>query len=162
MRAKLVAGNWKMHGSLSGNAQLLEEVIEGCQALSRARAAVCVPFVYLAQTQALLSGTPVLWGAQNLSQYSSGAYTGEVSASMLRDFDCTYVLVGHSERRALFGEDSATVARKYQAARDAGLTPILCVGETLEQREAGQTEPVVDEQLAAVTTLLGVRKLVAG
>ena len=107
-------------------------------------------------------GTPVLWGAQNVSQYPSGAYTGEVSASMLRDFDCTYVLVGHSERRALFGEDSNTVARKYQAARDAGLIPILCVGETLEQREAGQTEPVVDEQLAAVTTLLGVQALSAG
>ena len=162
MRAKLVAGNWKMHGSLSDNAKLLGEVVEGCKTLSKSRGAVCVPFPYLAQTQTLLAGTPMSWGAQNVSQHPKGAYTGEVSAAMLREFGSTYVIVGHSERRVLYGEDSATVALKYRAARDAGLTPILCVGETLEQREAGETERAVDAQLAAVTALVGVQALSAG
>jgi triosephosphate isomerase len=109
-----------------------------------------------------LHGTPVAWGAQNLSHHPAGAYTGEVSGAMLRDFECAYVIVGHSERRTLYGEDSTTVALKYKAALDVGLTPILCVGETLAQREAGETEAVVDAQLAAVMTRVGVGGLASG
>jgi len=162
MRAKLVAGNWKMHGALSDNAKLLVEVVEGCRKLTQMQPAVCVSFPYLEQARSLLRGTPVAWGAQDLSQHSSGAYTGEVSGAMLRDFECAYVIVGHSERRTLHGEDSTTVALKYKAALDVGLTPILCVGETLAQREAGETEAVVDAQLAAVMTRVGVAGLASG
>jgi len=162
MRAPLVAGNWKMHGGLSDNAALLAAVVEGSRALRRAQVAVCVPYPYLAQAQQLLAGGPVGWGAQNVSQHLKGAYTGEVSASMLREFGCTYVIVGHSERRALFGEDSDTVALKYQAVVEGGLTPILCLGETLSERESGQTERVVEAQLCAVTTRLGWKALSKG
>ena len=162
MRAKLVAGNWKMHGGLSDNAKLLADVVAGSSGLTRAQQAVCVPFPYLGQASDLLDGTRIAWGAQNLSQHAKGAYTGEVSASMLREFGCTYVIVGHSERRALYGEDSDTVAAKYKTALDAGLRPILCVGETLAQREAGETERVVDEQLNAVTKRFGVAVLAGG
>jgi triosephosphate isomerase (TIM) len=162
MRAPLVAGNWKMHGGLSDNAALLGAVVEGSNALRRAQVAVCVPYPYLAQAQQLLAGSSVNWGAQNVSQYPKGAYTGEVSAAMLREFGSTYAIVGHSERRALFGEDSDTVALKYQAAAEAGLVPILCVGETLAQRESGETERVVDAQLSAVTSRLGWKALSQG
>ncbi len=162
MRAKLVAGNWKMHGSLSANEKLLSEVVTGCAGLQRARVAVCVPYPYLAQAQVLLTGTPLLWGAQNVSEHAKGAYTGEVSAAMLSDFGCTYVTVGHSERRTLYDEDSETVALKFETAKNAGLMPILCVGETLEQRDAGKTQAVVDEQLAAVMDKFGVEALSAG
>jgi triosephosphate isomerase len=162
MRVPLVAGNWKMHGKLSENAALLSAVVEAARKLRRAQVAVCVPYPYLGQAQQSLAGSPVSWGAQNVSQHPKGAYTGEVSAAMLRDFACAYAIVGHSERRALFGEDSATVAAKYQAASESGLTPILCVGETLQQREAGETERVVDEQLSAVTSRLGWKALSKG
>jgi triosephosphate isomerase len=162
MRVRLVAGNWKMHGALSDNAALLAAVAEGASGLRQAQVAVCVPYPYLGQAQQRLSGGLVSWGAQNVSQYPKGAYTGEVSVAMLRDFACTYVIVGHSERRAVFGEDSETVALKYQAVSEAGLIPILCLGETLQQREAGQTEQVVDEQLSAVTRKLGWKALSKG
>ena len=162
MRAPLVAGNWKMHGGLSDNAALLGAVLEGSKALHRAQVAVCVPYPYLAQAQQVLAGGSVGWGAQNVSQYPKGAYTGEVSAAMLREFGSTYAIVGHSERRALFGEDNDTVALKYQAAAEAGLVPILCVGETLAQRESGETERVVDAQLSAVTSRLGWKALSQG
>ena len=161
MRAKLVAGNWKMHGSLPDNAKLLTEVVAGSQGLSRAQQTVCVPFPYLEQVRGMLRGTRIAWGAQNLSQYAKGAYTGEVSGAMLRDFECTYAIVGHSERRASYGEDNDLVALKFKAALDVGLVPILCVGETLAQREAGETERVVDAQLAAVTTRFGAHALAA-
>jgi triosephosphate isomerase (TIM) len=159
MRTKLVAGNWKMHGCLPDNAKLLAEVVEGSKALSRVQLAVCVPFPYLEQARGMLRGTRIVWGAQNLSQHAKGAYTGEVSGAMLRDFDCAYVIVGHSERRLLYGEDSDTVALKFKAALDASLVPILCVGETLAQREAGETESVVETQLAAVTARFGAKVL---
>jgi triosephosphate isomerase len=162
MRVTLVAGNWKMHGGLSENAALLAAVIETAKKLTRAQAAVCVPFPYLAQVQQRLAGSAVKWGAQNVSQHPKGAYTGEVSAGMLKDFACTYAIVGHSERRSLYGEDSATVAEKYEAAIQTGLTPILCIGETLAQREAGETERVVDEQLSAVATRVGWQALSKG
>jgi triosephosphate isomerase len=159
MRARLVAGNWKMNGSLPGNAVLLSAIRNGAPGLTKARCAVCVPFPYLSQAQQSLAGSPVAWGAQNLSQHEKGAYTGEVSAAMLAEFGCTYVIVGHSERRTLYAEDDALVAAKFGAAIDAGLTPILCVGETLPQRESGQTESVVLGQLGVVLQRFGAAAL---
>ena len=150
MRLKLVAGNWKMHGSLASNQALLTALVSQLEGLNSMRCAVCVPFPYLAQAQASLTGSRLAWGAQYLSQYDKGAYTGEVSASMLQEFGCRYVIVGHSERRALFGETDAVVAVKFAAALAAGITPILCVGETLEERDAGRAESVIARQLDAV------------
>ncbi len=155
MRRKFVAGNWKMHGNLVDNDALLTGILAGIGEV-RAEVAVCVPFPYLAQAKAKLAGSKVAWGAQNLSQHAKGAYTGEVSALMLNDFECKYVIVGHSERRALYGESDAIVAEKYAAAQTAGLVPILCVGETLEEREAGITEQVVGRQIDAVLNKSGV------
>ena len=147
MRARLVAGNWKMHGSLAGNRALLDAVVAGVQGVE---CAVCVPFPYLAQAAERLKGTTIAWGAQNLSEHAQGAHTGEVSAAMLADFGCRYVLVGHSERRQLYGENDAQAAAKFAAAQGAGLRPIFCVGETLAERDAGRTEEVVARQLDAV------------
>lgn len=159
MRRKLVAGNWKMHGSLAQNEALLDAVVSGMRQLSGVDCAVCVPFPYLFQAQQKLSGTPVQWGAQDVHQLEKGAYTGEVAAAMLGDFGCRYVIVGHSERRSLYGESSQLVAEKFAVVQQAGMLPILCVGETLEQREAEATEAVVAEQLDAVIALLGVQCL---
>ncbi len=156
MRKKLVAGNWKMHGSLAENAALLGAIKPALQGIE---AAVCVPFPYLAQVQAALGGSSIAWGAQNLSEQAKGAFTGEVSAAMLVDFGCRYVIVGHSERRSLYGESDELVAKKYMAAQAAGLTPILCVGESLAEREAGVTESVVARQLDAVLDAAGVASL---
>lgn len=153
MRKKLVAGNWKMNGSLADNAALLAALKTQ---LAGVEAAVCVPFPYLAQAQAALAGTTIAWGAQNLSHEAKGAFTGEVSAAMLNDFGCRYVIVGHSERRSLYGETDDAVARKYVAAQAAGLTPILCVGETLAERESGVTEQVVARQLDVVIATAGI------
>ena len=159
MRRKFVAGNWKMHGALAQNVALLDAVRAGMTEVRNVDCAVCVPFPYLAQTQQKLSGSNVKWGGQNVHQLDKGAYTGEVSAAMLRDFGCAYVIVGHSERRAYYGESSRLVAEKFLAAKQAGLTPILCVGESLEQRESGVTEAVVAEQLDALIELGGVQAL---
>lgn len=159
VRRKLVAGNWKMHGGLSQNAVLLDAVRSGMAAMPGVDCAVCVPFPYLAQAQQKLSGSAVKWGAQDVHQLDKGAYTGEVSAAMLGDFGCAYVIVGHSERRAYYGESSQLVAEKFLAAQKAGLTPILCVGESLEQREGGITEQVVAEQLDALIQSGGVQAL---
>ena len=147
MRARLVAGNWKMQGSLAGNQALLDAIVAGVQGVE---CVVCVPFPYLAQAAERLRGTQVAWGAQNLSEHASGAHTGEVSAAMLAEFGCRYVLVGHSERRQLYGETDAQAAAKFAAAQGAGLKPIFCIGETLEERDAGRTEAVVARQLDAV------------
>ena len=159
MRKKLVAGNWKMHGDLVENKQLLSEIIASLDGLCDAQFAVCVPYPYLPSVQNILQHTNISWGAQNVSQYEKGAYTGEVSASMLNDFECNFVIVGHSERRMLFGEDNHTVADKYVAAQQADLTPILCVGETLEHREAGTTEQIIEQQLKAVINRAGIESL---
>ncbi len=145
-----------MNGSLASNASLLSGISEGLDSAG-ASCAVCVPAPYLAQCQALLAGTPIGWGAQDVSAQAGGAFTGEVSAAMLGDFACKYVIVGHSERRAMHAESSALVARKALAALDAGLTPIVCVGETLAEREAEQTFVVVRSQLEAVLSLIGER-----
>jgi triosephosphate isomerase len=146
-RARLVAGNWKMHGSRSSIAALLDAIVAGNPGPG---CAVCPPYPYLDQVAARLRGTAIAWGAQNVSAHAQGAYTGEVAASMLVEFGCRYAIVGHSERRQLFGETDAQVAAKFAAARAAGITPILCVGETLEERDAGETEAVVARQLSAV------------
>ena len=158
MRRKLVAGNWKMHGSLAENEALLSGILAGMGDV-KAGVAVCVPFPYLAQVQARLQGSAIAWGAQNVSQQAKGAFTGEVSVSMLKDFGCAFVIVGHSERRALYGESDELVAEKFAAAQAAGLTPILCVGETLEEREGGITESVVARQMDAVIAKCGVASL---
>jgi triosephosphate isomerase len=148
-----------MYGALAQNEALLNAVAAGMTQMRGVDCAVCVPFPYLAQAQQLLRGTEVKWGAQDVHQLDKGAYTGEVAASMLCDFGCRYVLVGHSERRSLYGESSQLVAEKFAAAQKPGLLPILCIGETLAQREGGQTEAVVAEQLDAVIKLLGVKSL---
>jgi triosephosphate isomerase len=152
-RMRLVAGNWKMHGSRPANRALLDAILKGLAESYKggdAQCAVFPPFPYLGEVAERLRGTPVAWGAQNVSEHAQGAYTGEVSAAMLAEFGCHYVIVGHSERRQLYGESDAQVAAKFAAARAAGLTPILCVGETLAEREAGRTEEVVARQLDAV------------
>ncbi|MGZ8229086.1 MAG: triose-phosphate isomerase [Burkholderiales bacterium] len=155
MRIKFVAGNWKMNGTLAANQALLQKLVPDLARVAGVKCAICAPFPYLGQVQQLLSGSGVAWGAQNISQFDAGAYTGEVSGSMLVDFGCRYVIVGHSERRTLFGETSDIVAQKYAAALKAGLMPILCVGETLAEREAGSTQSVVSAQLDAVMARSG-------
>jgi len=160
MRSRLVAGNWKMHGSLAANRQLIEELKSGLNAVDGVHYTVCVPYPYLAQIETDLAGSCIAWGAQNLSEWPQGAYTGEVSGAMLRDFGCRHVLVGHSERRSLYGETDQQVAAKFKAAQGAGLIPILCVGETLQERESAVTEIVVGRQLAAVLDTSGVGALV--
>jgi triosephosphate isomerase len=154
-RTRLVAGNWKMHGSRATNRALLDAILTGLPK-GGAQCAVCPPFPYLEQIVERLRGTPVAWGAQNVSEHAQGAHTGEVSAAMLAEFGCRYVIVGHSERRQLYCETDSQVAGKFAAARGAGLTPILCVGETLAEREPGRTEEVVARQLAAVAFAGGV------
>lgn len=163
MRKKLVAGNWKMHGGLAANANLLDALSAHAKApgLNGVDVAVFVPFPYLAQAQGRLDGSSILWGAQNVSERASGAFTGEVSVSMLKDFSCSHVIVGHSERRALFAESDAQVADKAAAAIDGGLVPVICLGETLEERESGKTAQVVGRQLAAVIDRLGAPGLAA-
>jgi len=158
MKRKLIAGNWKMNGSLAANTQLVQGVRAGLAQALEGKAcdvAVCVPAPYLAQVAGLLGDSGVALGAQDVSAHEQGAYTGEVSAAMLRDFATRYAIVGHSERRQYHGETDNTVATKAQRALAAGITPIVCVGETLAERDAGRTEEVVKRQLAAVIHLNG-------
>ncbi len=156
MRRKLVAGNWKMNGSAENIRGLLQGIRDGAAGVSAVELAVFSPFVYLAQVQQQLHGSAVAWGSQTLSEHASGAYTGEVAGPMLKDFGCAYAIVGHSERRTLYGESDQAVANKFAAARKVGIKPILCVGETLEEREKGITESVVERQLKAVLDLEGI------
>jgi triosephosphate isomerase len=156
MRRILVAGNWKMHGSRDMVKDLLEGLLAGVKNDNGVDMAVFPPFPYLAQARDMLSGSPISWGAQNLNPIPKGAHTGEVSAGMLVDLGCSQVLVGHSERRTLYGETDEDVASRFEAALAAGLVPVLCVGETLEEREAGETERVVGRQLDAVLQRCGV------
>jgi len=159
MRRKLVIGNWKMNGNRAANSTLLSGILVGLNDFG-ADCAVCVPAPYLAQCETQLQGSAVAWGAQDLSVHASGAYTGEVAAAMLVDFGCRYVLCGHSERRAYHHESNELVAQKARAALAAGLTPVVCVGETLEQREAGQTAAVIGAQLQAVLDVLENSELI--
>jgi triosephosphate isomerase len=152
---KLIVGNWKMNGDLASNEALLDALLEGAGLVQSARLAVCVPAPYLAQVHTRLQGSAVAWGSQDVSSHELGAYTGEVSASMLKDFACRYAIVGHSERRQYHAETDEVVAAKAQRALAAGITPIVCVGETLAERESGHTEFVVKRQLAAVIHLVG-------
>lgn len=156
MRQPLVAGNWKMNGSKADAAQLIEGIKAGSGDVAKAEIAVCPPYILIPAVAEMLAGTSIAWGGQNLSTEPKGAFTGEVSSSMLLDFGCKYVIVGHSERRALYGESDELVAEKYAVAMEAGLVPILCVGELLEERESGNTESVVARQLDAVVARVGI------
>jgi len=162
MRSKLVAGNWKLHGNLAANEALLGSLARSIPAGGPAACAVCVPYPYLAQVQGLLKGTGIAWGAQDVSRFDKGAYTGDVSASMLAEFGCRYAIVGHSERRTLFGDTDAIVVEKFAAARRAGLTPVFCVGETLEEREKGATEKVLARQVSALLAKCGAQEVAGG
>ena len=157
-RKPLIAGNWKMHGALAESRQLVDALRAGVTPGAKATMLLCPPFVYLPAVHGWLQGSPILLGAQDLADKpATGAYTGEVSGQMLRDVGCGHVIVGHSERRALYGETDAIVATKFKAAQVAGLIPIVCVGETLEQREASQTRAVIERQVAAVVDSAGVQ-----
>jgi triosephosphate isomerase len=162
MRVKLVAGNWKMNGSLASSQALLKAVLPPLAVLNRAHYAVCPAFPYLLEVGLTLRGSNVALGAQDLCQFDDGAYTGGVSGAMLADCGCCYVIVGHSERRNIFGETDEVVAQKYAQALKHGLTPILCVGELLGEREAGMTEAVVARQLDAVIQRCGLQALGRG
>ncbi|WP_051412936.1 triose-phosphate isomerase [Methylophilus sp. 5] len=152
---KLVVANWKMHGSLARNQALVHDYLQGLQSLKQTEVVVCVPYPYLAQVQSLLTGTNVAWGAQNIAKFEQGAYTGEVSAAMLQDFGARYVIIGHSERSTAYCESDENIAEKFMMAKRHGLIPILCVGETLLEREAGVMERVVGKQLETIIRLFG-------
>jgi triosephosphate isomerase len=154
MRGKLVVGNWKMNGDLAANERLLGRLAAEWREAGGRRLAVCVPAPYLAQAQAALAASAVAWGAQDVSEHARGAYTGDVAAAMVKDFGASYAIVGHSERRQLHGETDAQVAAKAQAALAAGLTPIACVGETLAERERGDTDRIVLRELDALLAAL--------
>jgi triosephosphate isomerase len=156
MRKILVAGNWKMHGSLMMIRNLLDGIIKGAGDEPPADMAVFPPFPYLSMVRSMAAGTPVEFGAQTLNPHAEGAHTGEVSGGMLRDLDCRYVLVGHSERREVYGESNTDVAERFVAAQASGLEPVLCIGETLAQRESSATEAVISRQLDAVVSLAGI------
>ena len=155
MRKTIVAGNWKMNASKESVNTLIEGILSGMNEAS-SEVIVCAPFPYLSQVESLIQGSSLMLGAQNLNVNSAGAYTGEVSADMIKDFGAQHVIVGHSERRSLYAETNAIVAEKTKAAIDAGLTPLLCVGESLEDRESGNTEAIVEEQINAVIDLIGI------
>jgi triosephosphate isomerase (TIM) len=154
---KIIVANWKMHGSLEGNKQLIADYLDKLGALQHTKVVVCVPYPYLAQVQQLLEGTNVSWGAQNMAKYDLGAYTGEVSPKMLCDFGCKFVILGHSERSTAYCESDENIADKFMLAKQYGLTPILCVGETLIEREAGMMEVVVGKQLDAIVDKYGAK-----
>ena len=156
MREFLVAGNWKMNGSSAANDELVAGIVAGIPAGSGFRLVVCPSFPYLAAVASQVHGSAVALGAQNVSEHEGGAFTGETAPSMLKDIGCEFVIVGHSERRAMYGETNAQVAAKFIAAQAVGLTPILCIGETLEERESGATEGIIDDQLGAVLHAAGV------
>jgi triosephosphate isomerase len=163
MRQTLVAGNWKMNGSAASITELLDGLKAGMSDVSDStQVAVCAPYVYIPMVQDSLADSAIAYGAQDISEQDSGAFTGEISGAMLNDFNCKYAIVGHSERRSLYGEQDQDTANKYAAALKHGLTPILCVGELLEEREAGVTEEVVARQLDAVIENSGVESLADG
>ena len=155
MRNRFVIGNWKLNAGLSSNVRLLNSLVSGVVESPGKFCGVCVPAPYLAQAETLLSGSALGWGSQDVSRFESGAYTGDVSAAMVAEFASRYAIVGHSERRAVFGDTDAWVAEKFGQVKKTGLTPILCVGESLVEREASQTESVVSRQLKSVFDVHG-------
>ncbi|HYN55413.1 MAG TPA: triose-phosphate isomerase, partial [Methylotenera sp.] len=155
MRRNLVVGNWKMYGNMQSNQLLLNSLIKGLSGFKSADYVVCVPSPYLFQARLLLENTNIAWGGQNVNQHEQGAFTGAVAANMLVDLGCTYVLLGHSERRNLFHENNLTAAARFDAAIRAGLTPIMCVGETAAERDADLTEVIVASQMDAVLASMG-------
>ncbi|HAE99940.1 MAG TPA: triose-phosphate isomerase [Methylophilaceae bacterium] len=152
----IIVANWKMHGNLQKNALLIQQYLTQLSDLKNTKVVVCAPYPYLAQVQTLLTGRGIAWGAQNMGKYEQGAYTGEVSAEMLCDFGCQYVILGHSERSTAYCESDVNIAEKFMLAKQYGITPILCVGETLIEREAGVMEMVVGKQLDTIIRLYGV------
>jgi triosephosphate isomerase len=162
MRSKAVVGNWKLNGSLAANEALLKALLREIPGNGSAACAVCVPYPYLGQAQGMLRGSAIGWGSQDCSRHEKGAYTGDVSGSMIAEFGARYAIVGHSERRTLFGDTDAIVVEKHQAARKAGLTPIFCIGETLEERDRGDTERVLARQVDALLTRCGAAALDGG
>ncbi len=162
MRQPIIAGNWKMNGSRESITTLLAGIKAGIGDVKKAEVAVCVPYIYIPMVSEALAGTTIAWGGQNLSTEAAGAFTGEISAAMLLDFGCKYVTVGHSERRTLYGETDELVAKKYGVALAAGLTPILCIGETLEEREKNITEEVCARQIQAVIDMHGIASIGKG
>ena len=158
MRKALIAGNWKMNGSLAESERLVAALKAGVSTTASATMLLCPPYVYLPAVRGWLQGSPILLGAQDLAaEVGTGAFTGEISGQMLTDVGCSHVIVGHSERRALYGETDDVVAAKFMAAQSAGLVPIVCVGETLEQRESGATRAVVERQLSTILAAAGVK-----
>ncbi len=157
MRRPLVAGNWKLNGSLSSISELVSGIREQQGQVKNAELAVCPPYIYLSHVQQLLNGSDIALGAQDCSDQESGAFTGEVAAAMIKEFGCTYNIIGHSERRHIYGDSNETVATKFAHVVKNGLTPILCVGETLQEREEGHTEVVIANQINAVLDLFGVK-----
>lgn len=158
MRKPFVAGNWKMNGSKASNNTLLKTILTELTD-TNVQVAVFPPTIFIPQVEQILSTTVISWGAQNVSAETSGAFTGEISAAMLLEFGCRYVLVGHSERRQLFGETNQTVAKKFLKASQSGLHPVLCVGETLEQRQQNQTEQIIQQQVNTVLELAPINSL---
>ena len=155
MRRPIVAGNWKMNGDRASAVELIDNILAGIDGIE-AEIVVCPPFILIPDVVPQLTGSVLKWGGQDLSEHHSGAYTGEVAADMLKDYGCNYCIVGHSERRTLYGETDDIVARKFAMAQKSGLTPILCIGETLNQRESGETETVLERQLEAVLNHCGI------
>lgn len=156
MRRPIVAGNWKMNGSRDSAAELIENILAGINGIEDTEVVICPPFILIPDVVQRLTGTAIKWGGQNLAVHHSGAFTGEVAADMLKDYGCDYCIVGHSERRALYGETDEIVAKKFVMAQKSGLTPILCIGETLSQRENGETEAVLERQLESVLNHCGI------
>ncbi len=156
MRQSLIMGNWKMNGNRESSTALCNAIVAGLSENTNATIAVCAPYVYLADLQALTANTPVKLGAQNVAAKESGAYTGEVSAMMLKEFGCAYALVGHSERRSYYGDSDESVAERFCQAQQQGIIPVLCIGETLEERQQGKTFTVVNTQLDAVIAKAGI------
>jgi triosephosphate isomerase (TIM) len=154
MRRPLVIGNWKMHGNLVKNQALLTRMVPMFNHLKQVDIAVCLPFTYLFQAQMMLAGTSIAWGSQNVSQFEEGAYTGSISAMMVRDFQCRYAIIGHSERRALSHESYKSAANRFMQLLNAGVTPVFCVGETDAEKQSGMAETIVSRQMHAVLDAL--------
>ena len=162
MRRTLIAGNWKMNGSMQSITELMNGIKAGLNEVTNADLAVCPPAIYLMKVRGLIDEDNIALGSQNVCDHESGAYTGEVAPSMLQEAGCRYAIIGHSERRSLYGESDDLIARRYAMAVRSGITPILCIGETLEERETGVTEAVVSRQLDAVISEQGIEALGQG